>query len=197
MATVIRTGAIAALLVGTATGCARFDLTEPIELVPASSWDDVEVATLDAAAMCWNLGFGIRFAVTRAPTARQLVDVQYNDFACAGGAGGTYSPGLTGEIDICPPAYWETAEGNVGYPYPLFTVLVHELGHAAGIRVEGESTYSIMGKAGQTAEAGSPAFSAEDRRLLAEAAPDFAIAPVCTDLRIVVDDLTGIACRCR
>lgn len=193
-AAMCRAAAVAAL--AAAAGCARFDLAEPIELVPARGWTDVEVATLDAAATCWNLGFGTRFAVTSAPAARQLVDVAYNDLACVGGAGGVFTPGIAAEIDICPPAYWETEPGLVGYGHPLFTVLVHELGHAAGIRVEGEGELSIMGRAGQSHYLGGAAFSDEDRRLLADAAPDFVPAPACAAPIMVGDATTGVVCRC-
>jgi len=130
--------------------------------VPAASWTDREVATVEAAASCWELAFGIPFVVDRESTASQRVTIDYAELTCT--VAGMFTPGLLATIDVCPVA-------RLGR-FPLFTVLLHELGHAAGVRDEATRLDSVMGGALHTdlatALRSAPlAFSDEDEQLLA------------------------------
>ena len=177
-------------------GCARFDLAEPIQLVADPSWSAADVATLDAAGTCWNLRFGTQFESVASPSLPQVVDARYNTFACWGGEGGNFQPGEPAGVDICPVDDWPS-DIEIDIDVRLFTALVHELGHASGIRTEAHGLFSVMGGNQGAGNVGHTLFSSEDVQLLHDAAPDFALAPVCDDVTIVAAPLTRVACACR
>jgi len=187
-------------------GCARFDPARSIELVPASSWSESEVARIEAAAECWNLGFGMDFSVTKNPSSDQVAFVEYNDFACLG-AFGIFTPGQPAGIDICPTEHARpipTSPGFEGVRPPLFMVVVHELGHAAGIRTEGSDQFAVMGGNNQAYYAErfgvlEHAFAPEDHELIHDADPHFVEAPACApeDLFVIGDGDSGARCMCR
>jgi len=181
------------------SGCARFDPGETIQLIPDSTWTDSQVETLAQAASCWNLRFGVQFEVAPEATASQVVNVELNDFTCLTSAG-RFTPGQVAQIDLCPPAHWPSPMDDLDVA--MFAVLVHELGHAAGIRDEGKLPESVMGF--NFAAQYPPllqireAFTDEDRDLLLGATPDFDEAPTCNDRTVLVgDDTTGRACGCK
>jgi len=176
-------------------GCARFDITEPIQLVADPSWSETDVATLEAAGTCWNLRFGTQFEIVSQRSLPQVVDVRYNAFACWGGEGGNFQPGEPAGVDICPVDDWP-ANVAILTDVRLFTALVHELGHASGIRTEGDGVYSVMGGNQGAGNVGHELFSGEDVQLLHDAAPDFTFAPVCDDVRVEADPITRVACAC-
>jgi hypothetical protein len=149
--------------------CARFELDEPIGIVATSDLTDGDTAAVATAAECWNLAYGIPFVVDRDTTADQRVTVEYGEFVCGSGALGRFTPGLLATIHICPQF--------IDPRYDFFAVLLHELGHAAGIRGEGFGDDSVTGQNAHVQYApqyvysagrfGPPAFSAEDTALLA------------------------------
>jgi hypothetical protein len=203
MAAVIRLVAVAAL----ASGCAQFDLSQPIQVVPDSTWSDVEVATVRAAAACWTLRFGIPFEVVREPSSAQVVFFGYNAFVCWG-SWARYMPGEPAHVDICPTQ--DADRGSADFPdtpivYPdgarLFTLVEHELGHAAGMLDDSPDPYAVMGGNYQPGYAyrnqeAAPAFSEVDVAALHEVAPDFDPTPACDTVGLVRDDVTGVSCTC-
>jgi hypothetical protein len=185
------------VMLAACAACARFDLDSPIALAPDPSWSEHDVATLAAAASCWRHAFGIPFVVDRASTEDQQVIVRYNDLACE--SAGHYTPGLVATIDVCPLVLHQP-----GYNFPLFTTLLHELGHASGIRSEGKGRLSAMGQAFQGNDASSfvfpsfttaLAFSDEDVEMLsAETSPPG--GDCAGRMLLETDDASDLACFC-
>jgi hypothetical protein len=130
--------------------------------------------------------------VTPAPTARERISARFVDFECLGDAIGEYTAGFDGYISLCRYAFEHTALSE------MFFVMVHELGHAAGIRVEGRGADSIMGSEGDAivGRAGQPIFSDEDRALLAAAQPDFTPSPVCDPILRIDEAAMTWSCEC-
>ncbi len=203
MAAVIRLIAAAALT----SGCVQFDPSKPIQVVPDSTWSDGEVASVRAAAACWTLRFGMPFEVVAAPSIEQVVFLGYNAFACWG-SWARYMPGEPAHVDICPTE--DADRGSADVPqtpqlYPdaarLFTIVEHELGHAAGMLEDSSDPESVIGYnygPGIAYRLGSytPAFSALDVTQLHDVAPDFVPAPACDKVSLVRDDVTGASCTC-
>jgi hypothetical protein len=176
-------------------GCADysvFDLHQQIDVSPVGTWTDLERAYLDAAPVCWNLGFGIDYAVTAEATTYEHVDVELVEFLCLGDALGQYTAGLEGHIALCPYDFEHAT------PSRMFFVIAHELGHAAGIRVEGAGQQSLMGLKGDNVETAvdKPMFTDEDRALFAAAQPDFVPAPVCDPVARFHDETSTWTCEC-
>ncbi|MFN0250933.1 MAG: DUF4215 domain-containing protein [Kofleriaceae bacterium] len=193
MALLIRCAAIATIAIG--VGCARFDPSETIQLVPSAELEAAEVETLRQAAACWNLRFGTRFEVVREPTSAQTVDVAYNPFACWA-ADGTYSFDQRAHIDVCPAEHSNEPDA-VPRDLRLFMILAHELGHAAGIRIHSSDPYAVMGSFFGLPDHGfKEMFQDDDARLLREAT-GFVGAPDCEGQAVIrADPETGIACGC-
>lgn len=175
-------------------GCARFELDENIELVPSATWTDLEYTTLVVAAECWALAFGIPFAVVDVPSAAQTVNVQYNELVCWRSEG-RFTPGQRARIDVCPPEHWQ--EPKIPSATALLATLMHELGHAAGIRVEGKRVDSVTGGNIHVLAQDylEPAFSSEDHRLMAEAAPGVTFINTCHPV-LKSDRTTAMRCAC-
>lgn len=178
-----------------AAGCndyAVFDLHQRIELTPVGAWTDLERAYLDAAPVCWNLGFGIDYSVTATPSVHERVSVELVQFLCIGDALGQYTAGFEGHIELCPYAFEHSS------PSRMFFVIAHELGHAAGIRVEGQGPQSLMGLKGDDigGAVDQPMFTAEDRALLAAAQPDFTPMPVCDPIARFHEEDSTWTCEC-
>ena len=189
------------LVLGAVSGCAVFDPTQPIEIVPGDELDASEVARLEAASECWNMGFGTQLVVTRDPRSAQAVFVHYDSSVCIG-ASGIYTPGVPARIDVCPEGQYQgELDGIMGIvAVSYFNTVSHELGHAAGIRAEGSGDRSVMGLNMHAYEAeyydiSSFAFTEEDYALFADAHPDFPVAPMCR-VRMYGAAGSGVACGC-
>ena len=187
--------------------CARYDLHRPIQLVTASSWSDSDRATLDAGARCWNLQFGTAFEVVERPSEPQVVYFDFDPLACWE-SWGRYEPGEPAHDGVCPVA--DIVKLNTVTRYDvrvlLFTVLEHELGHAANISDVTSSDIAIREAAvmvdnrtpshvvhDQRAELAFAPFDAEQ---LAAANPDFVARPVCAGVLLAPDPATQVACSC-
>jgi hypothetical protein len=180
--------ALACLSIAGLAGCPTMDLTEPIALVPAEDWTELEARILQNAGGCWNLRFGTQFRPGSAEETGQWVDVFYSDLVCVYAAGRAEQT-IGGRIAVCPPRYG--VRGHEDQQSLLFRVLVHELGHIANIRDHAGDPEAVM-------EAGRgqfPArFTAEDERLFLKANPGFAGAPTCPEVSL--DYGAPPACRC-
>ena len=170
-------------------GCddyAIFDPRQPIDVTPINAWTAIDSQNLAAATECWNLAVGIDFHFTTSPSDEQRVVAGWNDLECLGTDLGQYTAGFDGNISLCPGLKSEEER---------FLVMTHELGHAAGIRVEGTSFYSIMGqKPALGATVGTALFSSEDLALFAAAQPDFTPMPACKPTFETSNG--GFECRC-
>jgi hypothetical protein len=198
-------------------GCERFDLDRPIDVIPASSWSELERETLVASANCWRLEFGIDFEVRSHPIHDQAVYFDFDTLACWD-SGGRYLPGdLPGDPahdSICPLSDIQAA----GYPNPasaLFAIGTHELGHALNIgdvfdasTHDDEELVAVMGGNDAVALAWpcvtsrmyadcGPAFQAFDQQVLSAANPTFEPTPACANVELVPDATTTVACGCR
>ena len=171
-------------------GCADyaiFDPRQPIDVTPINAWTDSESQELAAATQCWNLAVGIDFRFTNSPSDAQRVVASFNDLECLGTDLGQYTAGFDGNISLCP---------DVTFEQERFLVMTHELGHAAGIRVEGTRSESIMGqKPSRGASFYEPLFSSEDLALFAAAQPGFTPMPTCNPA-FYQSDTGGYECRC-
>jgi hypothetical protein len=165
---------------------AIFDPRQPIDVTPINTWTAIDSQNLAAATECWNLAVGIDFRFTTSPSDAQRVVVAWNDLECLGTDLGQYTAGFDGNISLCPDLMSEEER---------FLVMTHELGHAAGIRVEGTSPYSIMGqRPALGANVGAALFSSEDLALFAAAQPSFTPMPMCSPTFATSDG--GFECRC-
>jgi hypothetical protein len=205
---VIRAVAFAVL-----AGCVQLDPSLPIQLVPDGAWGDSDVATLQAAADCWNLRFGMHFEVARSPSRTQVVFFRYDALACWG-SWGRYEPGEPAVDAICPiPDMIAINHGADGGPPAgyrdavlLFTVAEHELGHAAGILGIDRDPFSVMGtNYGPSLYCAvdptvpctaAPVFSNLDVQMLRDAVPSFVATPQCADVVLASDVVTGARCTC-
>lgn len=150
-----------------AAGCfPRFDLDEPIVLVPGTSVSERQVELVASAAACWKLGFAVPFVVDPHSVQPQQISIDLNEAACNGRLG-QYSPGMPAEIVLCPHAY-------AYHPGPvddvrLLQIVLHELGHASGIDAHSTSAASVMGQATSVyAGSSNPVFSVEDGALFGD-----------------------------
>ena len=171
-------------------GCdhyAIFDPQQPIDVTPINAWTAIDSQNLAAATECWNLAVGIDFRFTTSPNDEQRVVAGWNDLECLGTDLGQYTAGFDGNISLCP---------DLDRQEERFLVMTHELGHAAGIRVEGTGSNSIMGqKPARGASDGTPLFSSEDLALFAAAQPSFTPMPTCNPKFETSPD-GGFECRC-
>jgi hypothetical protein len=140
----------AALLVALGGCNVTFDLDEPIAILPGSSWSQADVQTLHRAVSCWQKQFGVPYTFD-ADAANQHIEVGYSDLTCLGNDGGQFMP--PAQIDVCPiellqPRAYPTLDSSAARDDILFIVLVHELGHAAGILRHAADPDAVMSHAG-------------------------------------------------
>jgi hypothetical protein len=174
------------LLLAACDEYAIFDPRQPIDVTPINMWTAVDSQNLAAATECWNLAVGVDFHFTTSPSDAQRVVASWNDLECLGTDLGQYTAGFDGNISLCPDLKSEEER---------FLVMTHELGHAAGIRVEGKGFNSIMGqKPALGASVNAPLFSSEDLALFAAAQPSFTPMPACTPTFATADG--GFECQC-
>lgn len=189
--------------------CASYDLDRPIQLVTASSWSDRDRATLDAATRCWNLQFGVAFELVDKPTTSQVVYFDFDSLACWD-SWGRYLPGEPAHDGVCPIPDMALINVESHYEYDqrvlLFTVVEHELGHAANIpdvssddvatratavMIENRTPSLVVSQ-----QAARPAFTPFDVEQLAAANSGFVARPVCDGVLVYPDPATDVACIC-
>jgi len=191
--------------------CVQLDPSRPIELVADRAWSDHDVATLAAAADCWNLAFGMQFLVVTQPSTAQVVYFNYDALACWE-SWGRYDLGEPAHDAICPVEIMAQLNPHGYYDSVLlFTVAEHELGHAAGIlpivdqRSVSDEVWesAVMGGNFHPTWAlqGLPnlaAFTEKDEQMLHDADPSFVPAPACSlGVELVTAPDTLVACKCR
>lgn len=152
-------------LLGLCCGCMPdADPSRPVRLVPGAGWSGVHLQAIQNAAESWNLAFGTFLSVGDDDGSAQTVSVEWSELLCAYAAG--MADALGGyRIHVCP-VYGQ-------HPLTEMTtssVVQHEIGHILGIGRHARDPLAVMnGDYG-----GVPGhFRPEDRRLFAEANPDF------------------------
>jgi len=168
-------------------GCREYNISQPIALVPSTSFSALEKTALSHAAQCWNYRFGTKFSVPDKASHLQQVVVDYEDAICPLARAGTtaYFPAA---VYICPPKYFNAERRIIEDTF--FAIVLHELGHVLNIRDHAERgrELSVMAPSSRGPSPLIPhRFSAADVQLLQAANPDFLIDSPCREVLIPSD----------
>jgi hypothetical protein len=199
-----RPAPVAALALALLAGCHTLDISQPIALVPDSTFDETDRQILGAAASCWNDEFGTDLRVPAPHESSgvvQQVQVGYLELVCAFAAGRTETT-LPVRISICPLHYLldpRHHQGNETVRGALFIVLTHEIGHALNILPHAEGPRAVMSAGGSLYPgAWVDWFDLEDRALLLESNPGFVPSSRCPSGHVrILADVDPPRCECR